>query len=341
MIPLVDYERELRLMRELVVADRARRRACARASDYTVGTMIELPRACLIAEQLAHHADFFSFGTNDLTQTALGFSRDDIEGRILAALRRASTSSTSRRSRRSTATASASSCGSPSRAAARPSPGSTSASAASTAATPTRSSSSHEVGLDYVSCSPFRVPIARVAAAQAAIATRVSERRSRAAPPATKGRKARGHRACPPASRATLAGGARDRALLPGRVRAARRRAGIERIEQGYLAIDRDGTEVRIRRRGGRHLLTVKSGDAGAVRVEEEFEIEAAASRLWPLTAGRRLEKDRHLIELPGRLPAELDVYGGELAGLRVVEVEFDSTDQADCFAAPAGSAAR
>jgi pyruvate,orthophosphate dikinase len=51
--------------------------------DYTVGTMIELPRACLAAERIARYADFFSFGTNDLTQTTLGFSRDDVEGKFL------------------------------------------------------------------------------------------------------------------------------------------------------------------------------------------------------------------------------------------------------------------
>ena len=56
--------------------------------DYLVGTMIELPRACFLADTIATHADFFSFGTNDLTQTALGFSRDDIEGKILAPLHR-------------------------------------------------------------------------------------------------------------------------------------------------------------------------------------------------------------------------------------------------------------
>ena len=83
MIPLVAYERELELMRDLV-----ERVAGARASsdrrDFLVGTMIELPRACFVADRIAEHADFFSFGTNDLTQTALGFSRDDIEGSILA-----------------------------------------------------------------------------------------------------------------------------------------------------------------------------------------------------------------------------------------------------------------
>jgi pyruvate,orthophosphate dikinase len=51
--------------------------------DFGLGTMIELPRACLVAGDIARYAEFFSFGTNDLTQTALGFSRDDVEGRIL------------------------------------------------------------------------------------------------------------------------------------------------------------------------------------------------------------------------------------------------------------------
>jgi adenylate cyclase len=110
-----------------------------------------------------------------------------------------------------------------------------------------------------------------------------------------------------------------------------------ERIEQGYVAIDRDGTEVRIRRRGGAHTLTVKSPDAGRVRVEEELEIDVERfERLWPLTAGRRLEKERRLLALPGGLTAELDVYGGALAGLRIVEVEFDSAAAADRFTPPA-----
>jgi pyruvate,orthophosphate dikinase len=82
MIPLVDYERELELMRELVVRV-ARRHGLEHGRDFTVGTMIELPRACFIADRISPLADFFSFGTNDLTQTALGFSRDDIEGKIL------------------------------------------------------------------------------------------------------------------------------------------------------------------------------------------------------------------------------------------------------------------
>ncbi len=111
----------------------------------------------------------------------------------------------------------------------------------------------------------------------------------------------------------------------------------VEHIDQGYLAIDPDGTEARIRRRASRLTLTVKSGDGGRVRVEEEFAIDAARfEALWPLTEGRRLEKDRHLIALGGGLTAELDVYSGALAGLRVVEVEFSSEAAAASFQPPA-----
>ena len=88
MIPLVDYERELELMRDLIERV-AHEEGLEHPADYTIGTMIELPRACFLADQIAEEADFFSFGTNDLTQTALGFSRDDIEGKILAPLHRA------------------------------------------------------------------------------------------------------------------------------------------------------------------------------------------------------------------------------------------------------------
>ena len=82
MIPLVDYERELELVRARVVSV-AEEEGLRYGDDFGVGTMIELPRACFIADRIAHHADFFSFGTNDLTQCGLGFSRDDIEGRII------------------------------------------------------------------------------------------------------------------------------------------------------------------------------------------------------------------------------------------------------------------
>lgn len=110
----------------------------------------------------------------------------------------------------------------------------------------------------------------------------------------------------------------------------------VERIEQGYLAIDGDGTEVRIRRRAGALTLTVKSPDAGRTRTEEEIDIDRSRfERLWPLTAGRRLTKDRHVFGLPDGLTAELDVYLGTLAGLRVVEVEFRSEEESDRFQIP------
>ena len=79
MHPLVGFREELRRLRELTVAVAAEEGEL----DYLVGTMIELPRACIRADEIAEEADFFSFGTNDLTQTALGFSRDDAEGKFL------------------------------------------------------------------------------------------------------------------------------------------------------------------------------------------------------------------------------------------------------------------
>ena len=82
MHPLVAFEEELRRLRELTVAVAEEE---APEVEYLCGTMIELPRACVRADEIARHADFFSFGTNDLTQTALGFSRDDAEGKFLTA----------------------------------------------------------------------------------------------------------------------------------------------------------------------------------------------------------------------------------------------------------------
>jgi pyruvate,orthophosphate dikinase len=82
MLPLVAYEQEVEILRarvEQVVADMG-------AGDLAplIGTMIELPRACFVADRIAQVADFFSFGTNDLTQTALGLSRDDVESGFLS-----------------------------------------------------------------------------------------------------------------------------------------------------------------------------------------------------------------------------------------------------------------
>ena len=79
MIPLVSTEAEIKIMRDLVirVAKKVQMKIITIKIDYLVGTMIELPRAAIKAKEIAKHADFFSFGTNDLTQTTFGISRDD------------------------------------------------------------------------------------------------------------------------------------------------------------------------------------------------------------------------------------------------------------------------
>jgi pyruvate, orthophosphate dikinase len=166
MIPLVAYALELELARDLVV-DVGTQESCAAGRDYGIGTMIELPRACFVAGDIARHAEFFSFGTNDLTQTGLGFSRDDIEGRIVpdyvdrGIVARSPFASIDeqgvgelvkiavQRGRAARPDLEVGICGEH---------GGDAASIRFF----------HSAGLDYVSCSPFRVPIARVAAAQAA-----------------------------------------------------------------------------------------------------------------------------------------------------------------------------
>lgn len=105
-------------------------------------------------------------------------------------------------------------------------------------------------------------------------------------------------------------------------------------IEQGYLAIDPEA-EVRLRRAGADCTLTVKRG-AGESRKEYEVSLDPAqAEALWEACAGRRLRKRRYLVALDGDLRAELDVYAGELEGLRVVEVEFPSAERAAAFEPP------
>jgi pyruvate, orthophosphate dikinase len=173
MIPLVDYERELAAMRELVerTAAETAERAGFQPVAFTVGTMIELPRACLIAGRLAEHAEFFSFGTNDLTQTALGFSRDDSEGRFLSEYLRRKIID-----RSPFETVDTDGVGELVRTAvergraARPDLGL--GICGEHGGDPDSIAFFDAAGLDYVSCSPFRVPIARVAAAQAAVAAR-------------------------------------------------------------------------------------------------------------------------------------------------------------------------
>jgi pyruvate,orthophosphate dikinase len=166
MIPLVAYEKELELMRRL--AEKVVEEEDGRELEVTVGTMIELPRACFVADRIAAVADFFSFGTNDLTQTALGFSRDDVEGGFL-----------NRYIERKIVDRS------PFETIDKPGVGWLVRLAAWTGreekpdlklgicgehgGDPDSIAFFHMAGLDYVSCSPYRVPIARVAAAQSAL----------------------------------------------------------------------------------------------------------------------------------------------------------------------------
>jgi adenylate cyclase len=106
-------------------------------------------------------------------------------------------------------------------------------------------------------------------------------------------------------------------------------------IRQGYLAIDGDGTEVRVRSRDGGAVLTVKQG-AGRSRSEEELELgEDQFEQLWPLTEGRRIEKRRYDVPTSEGLTIEVDVYAGELEGLVIAEVEFPDNRAADAFEPP------
>jgi pyruvate,orthophosphate dikinase len=165
MHPLIGFGEELRRLRELTVRVASEEEAL----DYLVGTMIELPRACVRADEVAEHADFFSFGTNDLTQTALGFSRDDAESKFLAryleddvlehnpfeTLDEGGVGDLMRiavaRGRGVKPDLKLGICG-------------------EHGGDPRSVAFCHEIGLDYVSCSPYRVPLARLAAAQAALA---------------------------------------------------------------------------------------------------------------------------------------------------------------------------
>ena len=166
MVPLVAYEKELAFMREVI--EQAVEDNDGGDLELRIGTMLELPRACFLADVIGEEADFFSFGTNDLTQTALGFSRDDAEGKFLdryleqkiidrspfetldapgvgQLVRMGAWLGRSRNKELGLGI-----CG-------------------EHGGDPESIDFFHHSGLDYVSCSPFRVPIARVAAAQAAV----------------------------------------------------------------------------------------------------------------------------------------------------------------------------
>ncbi len=168
MIPLVAYEHELEILRDLVVRVGSEHGMKERA-DYTVGTMIELPRACFVADRIARHADFFSFGTNDLTQTAIGLSRDDAESRFMGTYIESKIID-----RSPFETIDTPGVGWLVRLAAwvgrEAHPGLKLGICGEHGGDPESIAFFDMAGLDYVSCSPFRVPIARIAAAQAAIA---------------------------------------------------------------------------------------------------------------------------------------------------------------------------
>ena len=165
MHPLVGFQEELRRLRALTI-DTATDEGDV---EYLVGTMIELPRACIRADEIAEEADFFSFGTNDLTQTALGFSRDDAEGKFLTFYLQDGVLE-----RNPFETLDQSGVGDLMRIAVERGrgvkPDLKLGICGEHGGEPASVAFCHTLGLDYVSCSPYRVPLARLAAAQAALA---------------------------------------------------------------------------------------------------------------------------------------------------------------------------
>jgi pyruvate,orthophosphate dikinase len=169
MIPLTSHVNELKAQREILEVE-AKKVMCEQNTeiDYKFGTMIEIPRAALTAHQLAEHAEFFSFGTNDLTQTTFGMSRDDAEAGFLIKYMRTSILPENpfatldrdgvgelmaicvKKARSVNAELECGICG-------------------EHAGDPKSISLCHEIGLTYVSCSPYRVPVARLCAAHAAL----------------------------------------------------------------------------------------------------------------------------------------------------------------------------
>jgi len=169
MMPLVGTEEEMRRLREMTVrvAEGVMERMGVKV-PYKVGTMIEVPRAALVAGEIARWAEFFSFGTNDLTQTTFGYSRDDAEGKFLAeyvrqrvlphnpfeVLDRSGVGRLMRiaveEGRAARLELKVGICG-------------------EHGGNPSSIYFCHEIGLDYVSCSPYRVPVARLAAARIAL----------------------------------------------------------------------------------------------------------------------------------------------------------------------------
>ena len=168
MIPLVGEKKELKFVKDVVVATAEEvMKEKGEYINYHVGTMIEIPRAALTADEIAEEAEFFSFGTNDLTQMTFGFSRDDAgkflgsyysnkiyESDPFAKLDQTGVGQlvqmAAEKGRKTNPTLKMGICG-------------------EHGGDPSSVEFCHKVGLNYVSCSPFRVPIARLAAAQAAL----------------------------------------------------------------------------------------------------------------------------------------------------------------------------
>src|SRR2546425_12828421 len=176
MIPLVGHVNELKeVRRQLEAVAKEITSEAGSAVEYKFGTMIELPRAALTADQIGTVADFFSFGTNDLTQTTFGFSRDDAEGKFLLKyveekilpvnpFESLDTIGVGRlmkiaveEGRKTRHDMEIGICG-------------------EHGGDPASIKFCHTLGLNYVSCSPYRVPVARLAAAQAAMETKERDR---------------------------------------------------------------------------------------------------------------------------------------------------------------------
>jgi pyruvate, orthophosphate dikinase len=171
MIPLIVSEPELKLL-EVWTREEAEKvlRESNVQIDYLVGTMIETPRAALVADGIADVAEFFSFGTNDLTQMTFGFSRDDIEGRFMSEyLEYKLLPANPFETLDVEGVGQLVRMGVEKGRAARP--GIKLGICGEHGGDPASVAFCHEVGLDYVSCSPYRVPIARLAAAHAAVGT--------------------------------------------------------------------------------------------------------------------------------------------------------------------------
>ncbi len=167
MIPLVGHPNELRFVHQQLdaIAEQIQHEAGVRVRTM-FGTMIEIPRACLVADQIAEIAEFFSFGTNDLTQTVFGFSRDDAQAKFLHVyLQKGILKDDPFQVLDREGVGKMMQLGTASGKKARPEL--EVGICGEHGGDPSSVEFCHQIGLDYVSCSPYRVPIARLAAAQA------------------------------------------------------------------------------------------------------------------------------------------------------------------------------